>query len=143
MLGPDDCWEWQGGKDFFGYGRAWLNGRRVKAHRFSMFIRMCKVLPKSILVCHHCDNPPCCNPGHLFLGDYQHNMTDKMKKGRHRSLKGENHRGAKLSDEIVREIFQRYEGGGETNKSLAKRFNVDPMTINCVLRRVTWSHVEV
>lgn len=82
------CWKWLGGKNSSGYGAANLrigNDKRKRSfqtHR--MFYEKFKgKIEKGLLVCHHCDNPICVNPEHLFLGTHQDNCNDKMKKGRH------------------------------------------------------------
>lgn len=77
----NDCWEWQGAKLSFGYGSFWMNGKGWSAHRASWILHGNNI-PDGAFVCHHCDNPPCCNPDHLFLGDAMANMRDKIKKGR-------------------------------------------------------------
>ena len=61
-------------------------------------------------ICHRCDNPPCCNPNHLFAGTHDENMRDMVKKGR--SQHGENHSSRKLNGHQVIEIRQMYAGGG-------------------------------
>jgi len=77
--GPDSCWEWNGGKDKEGYGIY----RNKRAHRVA-YERHSKVpLSNDIDVLHQCDNPPCCNPGHLFPGTAFDNMRDMVSKDRH------------------------------------------------------------
>jgi hypothetical protein len=67
-------------KTDFGYGRFRLNKRTMHAHRASWFLF--KGHPGKWLVLHKCDNPPCVNPDHLFLGTHNDNVQDKIKKGR-------------------------------------------------------------
>jgi hypothetical protein len=78
----DGCWEWTASKQTYGYGKMWFNGRLECAHRIS-FILFKGEIPKGIFVCHVCDNPPCVNPEHLFLGTVGDNIRDMVKKGRH------------------------------------------------------------
>lgn len=75
------CWIWQRGLDKNGYGRSSINRKGVQAHRVSWVIHKGKI-PDGMQVLHRCDNPPCVNPEHLFLGNNADNMTDKMKKNR-------------------------------------------------------------
>lgn len=76
-----DCWEWNGYRNEKGYGQMSLPDRNVKAHRLSYELHKGEI-PKGLLVCHECDNPPCCNPDHLFLGTHLDNRTDAINKGR-------------------------------------------------------------
>jgi hypothetical protein len=71
------CWEWQGPKYPSGYG--YLDGKSV--HRLIYEI-LVEPIPDGMMVCHKCDNPPCCNPAHLFLGTAQDNCDDMIRKGR-------------------------------------------------------------
>ncbi len=77
----DGCWEWTGLVNESGYGRIYVYGRVDRAHRLSYRIHLGPI-PKGMFVCHHCDNPPCCNPSHLFLGTHMDNMRDATAKRR-------------------------------------------------------------
>ena len=79
--GEGECWPWVGGIDTGGYGHATFFGASFQAHRLAWEFAHGQI-PASMLICHTCDNPPCCNPNHLFLGTPADNMRDMQKKGR-------------------------------------------------------------
>lgn len=75
------CFQWVEGRFTGGYGNVAVLGSAVQAHRF-VFEWINGPLPVGIEVCHHCDNPPCIRPSHLFAGTHQDNMDDRDRKGR-------------------------------------------------------------
>jgi hypothetical protein len=81
---PNECWPWTGGRSGDGYGVHRLRDYfRSSSHRIAYALAN-RAEPAEMHVCHHCDNPLCCNPSHLFLGDAKANAQDKVRKGRAR-----------------------------------------------------------
>lgn len=81
--GPDACWPWTGARDRNGYGWFWLYGRNTRAPRAVVALLLGEIPAPEVFVCHHCDNPICCNPAHLFTGSAADNTADMVGKGRH------------------------------------------------------------
>jgi hypothetical protein len=122
VLDPDDCWEWQGGTDGQGYGTFWFEGRSIKAHRAAYYYGRGYrgwVPAGGLKVCHHCDNPPCCNPAHLFLGTQADNLADMRKKGRQRGPRGDRSATAKLTPAQVADIRATYARRGRPGRKQA------------------------
>src|SRR6266566_1485071 len=105
-----DCWIWTGSRDNYGYGLLTIQRRLYTASRVSYFIANGPI-PNGMLVCHHCDNPPCVNPSHLFIGSHKRNIQDSLVKGRCAAIK--------LTENQVREIRRRHRENRETDTSLA------------------------
>lgn len=84
------CWEWTAGLGTFNYGSFWLNGRSTQAHRYSWDLYN-ETKSKNWLICHHCDNPKCVNPVHLFKGTHKDNTQDMLMKGRANKASGDLH----------------------------------------------------
>lgn len=82
--GPDDCWPWIGLRYSNGYGRYADREHRgwSYAHRLIMEIKNGAPVPKASWVCHHCDNPPCVNPAHLYIGNASTNAQDRERRNR-------------------------------------------------------------
>ena len=138
---PDACWEWQGTRSN-GYGSFMTKGRNERTHRHTMELTMGRRLTSREFVCHRCDNPPCCNPAHLFIGTPADNIHDMIRKGRQRlnPLLGESSPVAKLTTDIVLAIRREYRPG-VSHQELADRYSVGTTTIGNILHRRTWRHV--
>lgn len=138
---PDACWTFTGNRNNKGYGMigAKIDGRwrEVLAHRVSYEIHFGPI-PEGSDVCHRCDNPPCPNPRHLFLGTHQDNMTDAVNKGR--MSHGEHRPNAKLTEAQVLEIRQQY-AQGVAPLTLSRKYGVHTGTIWPILKRETWKHI--
>lgn len=137
--GPTECWRWLGGRSSDGYGSIVAFGKVEGSHRVSYFLETKEWPLKHQHVCHRCDNPPCVNPAHLFLGNYKINNTDKKQKGRAYSPPGElNHRASltnKQADQIRREYLSlpHAKNGKRIGvKQLAERYNVTSHVV-CML----------
>ena len=144
--GEDDCWEWKGGKDRGGYGNfmVYRDGKRFydRSSRFAWYFTYGEI-PKGIFVLHKCDNPPCCNPSHLFLGTALDNMQDKVRKGRLVASVGEKNGTAKLCERKVRYIKYLLFYTDLPKTEIGARFGVSPATISKIDCGKLWNHVRV
>ena len=133
------CWRWTAGTFSNGYGQFRVGSRKVRAHR-AAYERLVGPIPDGMRVCHRCDNRPCVNPDHLFLGTDLDNARDRDAKGRGRvrpaRLTGASNPAAKLSTAEVFEI--RRAARHETQRSLAKRFGVSQSQIGNIVRGTSW-----
>lgn len=129
----DECWEWQG--NHHPYGRLFVrDGHHIQASQFSWELHNKQEVPNGILVCHSCDNPPCVNPKHLFLGTYFDNMQDKIRKGRDRYSPaiGERNGKHKLSDKEILDIRSKYANGASCIE-LAKAYGIHRVHITRIV----------
>lgn len=147
----DQCWEWQGTRNNKGYGGFKIrelnedqtsNWVWVGTHRFAYELWTGKI-PEGRLVLHHCDNPPCCNPKHLWLGDYADNLKDAETKGRKEPLKpmpGITNPEAFLTENEVRAI--RLSAARKTQQEIAAFFGISQSHVSAIIHRRSWAHIE-
>lgn len=128
----ETCWIISGAHTKFGYG---LIGHQL-AHRFSWELNVGPI-PDGLWVLHKCDNPPCVNPDHLFLGTPKDNQQDAAKKGH--LPRGESNHRAKLREAQVIEIRNRHRNG-ELGRTLAKEFGISENGVSCIVNLKTWKH---
>lgn len=136
VLVDDGCWEWQAGRGPQGYGAIRIPTKTKRAHRVSYELFRGPI-PDGLLVCHHCDNPGCVKPSHLFVGTTADNMHDRDRKGRGNQRGGEQHPNAKLSGEdvlVIRELCE----SGSLQKVVADRFGVTFQEISKIVTRKIW-----
>lgn len=133
------CWEYQGRKDLKGYTRIGIGPERMLTHRAAWMLRHGPI-PAGLFVCHGCDNPPCCNPAHMFLGTAADNNADMAAKGRaHKTgMAGELHPGSKLTRADVAEIRQLVAAGGLTQEQIGSRFGVGQTQVWRIAHHYSW-----
>lgn len=163
-----ECWPWLAARDRKGYGAFNLTNKITrKSHRIAYALAN-GLTPDNRFVCHRCDNPPCCNPAHFFLGTAKDNQQDMASKGRgtlgdknvtrmhpekiHRGdmhysrrtpekmVRGESHGMATLTEDDVRAIRSEY-AAGSTNGQLADKYGVSCATIYRTVSRKNWKHI--
>jgi hypothetical protein len=134
----DGCWEWQGGRNDAGYGIFYpTSDNRSLAHRVCWEICNGEI-PEGLCVLHRCDNPPCCNPAHHFLGTKGENNADKIAKGR--QARGEQVGGSALTESDVLRARQ-LSASGMSTRRIATLFAVDGVTIHQAVTGRSWAHV--
>jgi hypothetical protein len=165
VVKADGCWSWLGCTAPNGYGLIYDKklDRKIPAHRLSYEMHIGPV-PEGYFVCHRCDNPPCTNPEHLFVGTPKDNSQDMAKKGRsgltrhperaargtrnarfthpETTARGEESGQAKLTESQVREIRQLHNTGAHSQKSLGKKFGVCKATIYYIVNNLSWQHID-
>ncbi len=140
QVGPG-CWEWMGTKDQHRYGRFAHENRDWLAHRLAYAAFIGPIAPGE-LVLHHCDNPPCVSPAHLFAGSHQDNSADAANKGRFPwrqpvpempRLPG---KGPLPADRIAE--MRRLLREGYTQRQVARILGVDHSTVSRIHRGRRW-----
>lgn len=135
----NECWEWKGGKTSKGYGSFhWHEKGIVNAHVAAYELFIGNRHGKHVL--HSCDNPPCCNPFHLWLGTQKQNVHDMIVKGRARYVPctKESNGNSKVSISMVEKIRDLYLLKSYTQKKLAERFGISQSTIHQIVTDKTW-----
>jgi hypothetical protein len=171
--GPDACWPWVGSRNG-GYGRTHVGSRsdgtrkQARAHRISYEIANGPI-PDGLNVLHKCDNPPCCNPSHLFLGTQMDNYRDMESKGRRGVAlgdsngartrpetrargdnngsrtrpesrpKGTNHYAATITESEVLSI--RAMAGTMSQRLIGLKFGIAQNTVSQIISRKKWKHI--
>jgi hypothetical protein len=165
--GPDECWPWTAHRDKNGYGNSSLHQKAFRAHRLAFYLETGTMPPPDMCVCHRCDNPPCCNPAHLFLGTNADNTRDRDQKGRTArgdrsgsrlhperlargdrsparipgARQGTKNGKARLTEAQVveiRETFARRQAG---HSELGRQYGLTPQGIFSIVRGITWKHI--
>ena len=154
--GSMECWPWTMGIHHSGYGVVNLpnkkQGRRnwqVRIHRLVWELTFGEI-PEGLCVLHKCDNPPCCNPNHLFIGTYKDNYWDMVKKGRRGKcgykpgkFVGEKATAAKLTNKEVLEIKRLLNKSRLTHSEIASRFDCNRVTITQINLGIIWNSVKL
>jgi hypothetical protein len=139
----DGCWEWVGYKTNQGYGRVMAQRRSYLVHRLAMHLWKDFDLNSALLICHHCDNPPCINPEHLFVGTVYDNVQDMKRKGRSPKKQiGEASPIAKLTEANVKRIFKLLAEGKLNQRQIARKFKISPGYLSQIKSGFYWKHIQ-
>lgn len=134
--GPGECWEWTALRQKRGYGIVSWHGKLMLAHRVALNLSDGD-FDSPLHVCHSCDNPPCCNPAHLWRGTDLDNSHDAATKGRLVTQRGEASARAKLTIAAVKDIRSSTERGVD----LARKYNVTKSLIGHIRKNRAWRHI--
>lgn len=143
IVQSNGCWEYSGAKDADGYGKFWFDGKSKGAHQFSARYLGNLIINKGDQVCHTCDNPPCCNPAHLFIGTSQQNTADRHHKGR--TAKGSKVGTSKYNEatiQLIKDVYNSRPHYRGIIKDLAIEFNVTYTVVWYACRKNSWAHIS-
>jgi hypothetical protein len=142
QIAEDDtqCWPWVGDSRPNGYGRMMLSGTVHATHRFA-YENVVGTIPDGMYVCHRCDNPPCCNPAHLFLGTAADNSADMVQKGRSLPQRGDANHAKRLTEAWVRVIKTLRAQGLTYNEIAGEVPNATFGNVAQICIGKSWAHV--
>jgi hypothetical protein len=126
------CWLWTACRDRDGYGLIRIDGKNVRANRFSLENAIGAALPPGIQACHTCDQPDCVNPDHLYAGTNSDNQLDVVRRQRSSRMK--------LSVDDVK-VIKRRRKAGERPSVLAREYGVSDSLIANIMSGYKWRHV--
>jgi len=144
IRGADECWPWIAAGSP-GYGVIRVGNKLLVVSRIMAHAAYGKPSKKKPYACHTCDNPPCCNPKHLFWGSMKDNLDDASAKGRcavqrhPEIIRGERNGSAKLTEAQVADIYT----SGESKRQAADRFRVSVSLVKAIRQGKNWRHVTV
>ena len=130
---PSNCWTWTSSTNPAGYGDFNFHGKTMLAHRLAWILTNGEV-PDGMFVLHHCDNPACVNPEHLFLGRHIDNMHDCRRKNRTGRLCGDDSHHSKVTAADIREMVRLYESKEANQAQIADKYNIHPATVSRLVR---------
>jgi len=136
----EGCWEWSASKNSKGYGWFQLRSATHLAHRVSLEDSMGRRIAPGMMALHHCDNPPCVNPDHLYEGTPAQNTADMISRGRNSVAFGEEASGARATRAGVVSARSRY-AAGESVDSIANGLPIGHHALREAIRGATWPHV--
>jgi len=137
--GPNDCWPWKRkARTRWGYGVIYMGGKYRNTHRVAFMLKG-NAIPARRFVCHRCDNPPCCNPKHLFLGTHRVNQNDMARKDR--SCHGTRNGRARLTEKRAMRLRLDYDTGQYSIQDVADLYGISKATAFEVIRGWTWIRV--
>ncbi len=132
------CWPWTGTRIPKGYGYFSLGGKKRRAHRLA-WVFSSGPIPTGLHVLHRCDNPPCVNPAHLFLGTNRQNVDDMLVKGRSPRSPGVRNGRATITESAVREIRDAA-AHGESQRTIARRLRITDSLVSMIVLQKIWKH---
>ena len=134
------CWIWTGSRGNRGYGRFRMDKDDYwNAHRVTWAITFGPI-PDGLQVLHHCDNPACVRPDHLFLGTQSDNVRDMVQKNRANRPYGPRHFRTALTEDQVRAMRAEW-ATGITQNQLARKYGISTSGIHGILHRRVWRHI--
>lgn len=145
--GQGSCWPWTGDHNRNGYGRAKVGGRKGKWRLATHLVweRENGPVPVGMQLLHRCDNPPCCNPAHLFLGTQADNVADCIAKGRARRgiFPGSMSNLASITEADALAIREAYARGGVYQRELGAMYGLQQSGVSAIITGRTWAHVPM
>ena len=135
------CREWQLCKGTSGYGSIRHQGKQWGVHRVVLARHTGVDIDNPLYALHHCDNPACVRPKHLYWGDKKQNADDRENRNRGHLRHGEHHAQALLTEKDVIRIRRNYRGRYGEKANLARKYNVHFCTIRDVLAGRSWKHI--